>query len=180
MKNKKEQKYFLAIMNRPGDYVFIDISKLDIAISLSFNSLKEIDIFTKMYTIDEIKQSIERANITSTEGKKLVIQDNLKHNPLDVIDKDLFNNFNLVDYLLNLNDKNQINTIKQKFYNLCSGCSHLFNEFLDNKNNNMLISILFTMPYLLFREFLIYIINIKNSEKKIENKLERKYHNLDN
>ena len=97
MKKVDEQRHFLALLKRPGDYVFIAISKLDIANGIPRISLQAIDSFAMNFTIDEIIQSIKRANIVSEEylNGQLVIQDNQKHNPIEVIDRDFYDNFRI-------------------------------------------------------------------------------------
>ena len=54
MKVPEVQKHFLALMDRPGDYVLIDISKLDIAGGYQPNTLVELDTFTMSFSKDEI------------------------------------------------------------------------------------------------------------------------------
>ena len=100
MKKATEQRHFLALLRRPGDYIFIDTSKLDTCGNyLIF--LPDIDAFTMKFTKEEIISSIRRANIADETylNGELVIQDNQKHNPIRVIDKEFYNDFNIVEYL---------------------------------------------------------------------------------
>lgn len=90
MKVPEVQKHFLALMDRPGDYVFIDISKLDISNGYQPETLMELDTFTMSFTKDEIIAAVKRANIADQKfiNGSLVIQDNQKHKPIQVIDRD--------------------------------------------------------------------------------------------
>ena len=69
MKVVEEQKHFLALMARPGDYAFIDISRLDISENYHPNNLMELDGFTMYFSSEEIISSINRANLV--DGKYL-------------------------------------------------------------------------------------------------------------
>ena len=87
----EEVKYFLVLEKRLGDYNLIDINRLDICKNIVTNDIASIDVFTCMYTEEEIKASIMRSNIASNDylnGTLKVISD-AKHN-LKVLTKDLF------------------------------------------------------------------------------------------
>ena len=110
VKKQEEQKHFLSLMARIGDYVFIDISKLDIANGYYPSSLADIDSFTMHFSVDEIMNSIKRANLASNKylNGTLVIEDNQKHNPIIVIDKDFYNNFRIDLFLSEKMNKKRI------------------------------------------------------------------------
>ena len=170
MQKQDVQKHFLALMKRPGDCSFIPITKLDIADSYSYDTLMDIDSWTMKYTKEEVLESIKRANIVSSdyiEGE-LVIQDNQKHNPLQVIDKDYYNNFKIDEFLHNsLNDKNRINTIINKYNSLSNDNNELFGKALKNGSINMALDILFMMPYLNIRKLMIYLIDLRNKDLEL-------------
>ena len=173
MKKIQEQKHFLALMSRPGDYVFIEISKLDIANGYNPSNLGEIDSFTMHFNIDEIMDSIKRANVVSKiylEGT-LVIADNQKHNPIQVIDKNYYNNFQINEFLNSkLSNKMFINNLINKFGSICNDSDKKedFNNALKENNINKAIDILFCMPYLKLRKYIMYLIDLRNKETQEE------------
>lgn len=176
MKNEG-QKHFLALMSRPGDYIFLDIKKLDIYNGCNINELSGIDTFTMSYTINEIMESIIRANIVNDKyiNGTLVIQDNQKHKPLIVIDKNYYNGFQIDVFLKNkLNDKVKLNTIINKFASLTNDVelSKKYQEYLKNGFINEALNLLFQLPYLVIRKYMIYLIDLRNKELEEENKKE--------
>lgn len=178
MKKSEVQKHFLALMKRPGDYLFIDISQLDIANGYKPRTLMEIDGFTMYFTKEEIMASIKRANIADAYyvHGKLVIQDNQKHNPLEVVDKDLFINFRVDSYLESkVNDKEIFNKIINKFMGITkdNNLVKLFKTSLENSDLNTVIEILDSMNYLIQRKFVIYLLDLRNKERELEKQLVR-------
>lgn len=177
MKKVDVQKHFLALMDRPGDYVFIDIPKLDIALGYEPNSLEELDSFTMSFTKDEILESIKRANIADARylNGTLVIQDNQKHNPIEVIDRDYYGDFRIDLFLKEkMPNKNANNMIVNKFNALVNG-NELVNNFkLAMRLNNLseALNILFSLPYLIQRKFMIYVIDWQKQEKELEHSQE--------
>ncbi len=169
MKKQDEQKFFLALMARVGDYSFIDIRKLDIAFGYSPNSLADIDSFTMHFSKYEIINSIKRGNLTSEKylNGKLVIEDNQKHKPLEVIDKEYYNNFRIDLYLKEkIENKQEANNIINKFKSICKDES-IWNSFtfaIKNKNLDLIVDILFNLPYLSLRKYMIYLLDERNKE----------------
>lgn len=174
MEKTGEQKHFLALLSRPGDYIFIDIAKLDIANGYNPSDLSDIDSFTMHFTKDEIMASIIRANIVSSrylEGT-LVIQDNQKHNPLPVIDKDFYGDFQLDIYLNNkFNDKNTLNKVANKLWGITKSdaIKKSFVDALRTGNLDIAIEILLNLPYLKLRKLIIYLVEMYNFEKTLKN-----------
>ncbi len=172
MKKFDEQKHFLALMKQPGNYNFIDISKLDIASGYRPQSLADIDSFTMHFTKEEIKKSINRANIISAqyiEGK-LVIQDNQKHNPLTVLDKSYYDNFRIDLFLEEkMDNKNDTNKIIQKFNSIVreKEKNESFKFAILNHNLDLAVDILFNLEYLQLRKIMIYLIDLRNKEKNL-------------
>lgn len=83
--------YFLVLERRLGDYILIDINKLDICTQYVDNDIAMIDSFTCRFTEDEIKGAIERSNMAQASylaGSLKVISD-FKHN-FNVLTKDKF------------------------------------------------------------------------------------------
>ena len=169
VKKQEEQKHFLSLMARIGDYVFIDISKLDIANGYYPSSLSDIDSFTMHFSLDEIMDSIKRANLASNKylNGSLVIEDNQKHNPITVIDKNFYNNFRIDLFLSEkMKNKNSLNNILNKFRAICKDKFIEDSFILAIKNNNLdlAVDILFNLPYIILRKFIIYLIELRNNE----------------
>lgn len=168
-----KQMYFLALQRMPGDYKFIDISKLNI--SRGFNSclLEEIDSFTMCFSIEEIMSSIIEANIVEPayQAGTLVIQDNQKHSPLKVIDKTYLSDFNIELFLKkHLNNKSLMNNIAYKLSAIIMDeeISANFKNAILSGNVQLAINIIFQIEYNVQRKFMIYLIDLyhKELEKK--------------
>ena len=169
MQKQDVQKHFLALMKRPGDYSFISVSKLDIADSYSYDSLMNIDRWTMQFTQEEIIESIRRANIVPAEYLMgtLVIQDNQKHNPLIVIDKQYYDNFKIDDFLHKvISNKLLLNTVINKYNSIFNDENDLFAEYLKSGLINQALDILFMKSYLDIRKFMIYLIELRNKERE--------------
>ena len=169
MKKQEEQKHFLSLMARIGDYIFIDISKLDIANGYNPYNLADIDLFTMHFSKEEILSSIKRANLVSDKylNGNLVIADNQKHNPIKVIDKDFYNGFRIDLYLSEkMKNKMEINNILNKFRSICKDevIEESFIKSIKSNNLDLAVDILFNLPYLTLRKFIIYLLNERNSE----------------
>lgn len=169
MKKQEEQKHFLSLMARIGDYIFIDISKLDISNGYNPYNLAGVDSFTMHFSREEILSSIKRANLVSDKylNGKLVIGDNQKHNPIDVIDKEFYNNFRIDLYLSKkIKDKVELNNILNKFRSICKDevIENSFILAIKNNNLDLAIDILFNLPYLTLRKFIIYLLIERNKD----------------
>ena len=124
-------------------------------------------------TKEEIIASIKRANIADDTylNGVLVIQDNQKHNPLPVIDKDFYGDFNVYSYLKEkLDDKNKISNIINKFSAIIKDerISKDFKEYLKSGNIEIALNILFDLPYLNIRKFIIYLVEERAKEQVLE------------
>ena len=109
--------------------------------------LQDIDAFTMGFSKEEIISSIRRANIADESylNGKLVIQDNQKHNPLTVIDKEFYDNFNIFEYLKSkVNDKNKLNTIINKFNAIVKDerINKDFKDYLKSGNMDIALNVL--------------------------------------
>lgn len=167
---ENNQIFFLALQRRPGDYVFIDISKLTLANGYNPNSLMEIDSFTMHFTTNEIKKAISEANIIEPEYEEgtLVIQDNNKHKPLKVLDKNYIDEFVLDTFLKeNLENKELMNNIAYKFRYIVQNESiaEQFKTGVKTFNLGILLNIIFSLDYLLQRKFMVYLINVYHNKK---------------
>lgn len=170
MKIQETQKHFLSLMSQVGDYVFIDISKLDISQGYSPYYLSDIDSFTKHFSKEEILSSIKRANLVSEKylNGKLVIQDNQKHNPMEVLDKEFYNNFRIDLYLEEMSrDKVKLNNLVNKFRAVTkdSNLAAIFADALKRKDIDEAVDILFNLDYLVLRKYMLYLIEQNNNLK---------------
>lgn len=171
MKMPEVQKHFLALMDRPGDYLLIDISKLDIANGYQPNNLAELDTFTMYFDASEILDAIKRANIADERyiNGTLVIQDNQKHKPLPVIDRDFYDNFRIDLFLKeHLDDKNVLNMIINKFGSYVKDEEVLakFKSAMRSGNIVQASEVVFSVPYLEMRKFIVYLVELRNKEKE--------------
>ena len=181
MKKQEEQKHFLSLMARIGDYIFIDISKLDIANGYNPTTLSDIDSFTMHFSTYEIINSIKRANLAIDRyiNGSLVIEDNQKHNPIKVIDKDFYNGFRIDLYLSEkMKNKMEINNILNKFRSICKDkvIEDSFIMAIKNNNLDLAVDILFNLPYLTLRKFIVYLIENRNKELEIQKIKDSKNH----
>ena len=171
MKEQEVQKHFLALQYLPGDYCYVEIPKLDIASNYQPTCLAEIDSFTMNFSEEEIFNSIKRANIVGNKyfDGKLVIADNQKHNPLKVITKDFYDEFNIEDYILNnMYDKNIMNNLVNKFASIIKDdeISLSFKNAYNNLDVYKMQEILFNQDYLLQRKLIVYLIEKEQIKKK--------------
>ena len=171
MKMPEVQKHFLALMDRPGDCIFVDISKLDIANGYQPNNLAELDTFTMYFSTPEIIEAIKRANIADERyiNGTLVIQDNQKHKPLPIIDRDFYDNFRIDLFLKDhMDDKNTMNMIINKFGSFIKDEEVLakFKDAIRSNNVTQALEVVFSMPYLTIRKFIVYLIELRDQEKE--------------
>lgn len=177
MKKAEEQRHFLALLDRPGDFVLIDISRLDIANGYHPNTLAELDTFTMYFSRQEILEAIKRANIAEQRylNGNLVVQDNQKHKPIPVIDRDFYDNFRIDLFLKDkMGDKNTANKLINKLGAWVKD-SKVLNDFkLAILTNNLddVCDIIFNLPYLVQRKYIIYLLEWRNKDREIEQKQE--------
>lgn len=183
----EEVKYFLVLEKRLGDYNLIDINRLDICKNAVTNDITSIDVFTCMFTEEEIKSSIMRSNIANSDylnGTLKVISD-MKHN-LKVLTKDMFmiiREFQFSDRNLDREFKNKLFGIYKKavestFENksFIQGMLDRFKESLKQGNKENIFSIIEELPYQKSR--IIYL-NIYEEEKNRKENNLRKLEKLD-
>ncbi|MDE6284938.1 MAG: hypothetical protein K2M17_04260 [Bacilli bacterium] len=164
-------KYFLTLQRMPGDTIFIDISKLSIAEGEDPISLGEIDAFTMKHTNEEIMAAIDEANIVNPVylNGELVIQDNGKHNPLQVLTKEYVGDFNIETFLREkIGDKSFINNISFKLGTLLKDpiVVERFKNGAYENNIRLMLLIIFSLSYPTQRKFIIYLIDLYHKELK--------------
>ncbi len=178
-------KYFLTLEKRLGDYIIIDINRLDICDHFVGNEISAIDFFTCSYTEVEIKEAIRRSNITNDEylASNLKIISDKKHN-LPVITKydyDLFKKFQISEEDIDRDLKNKIfgiykKTIETTFEDksFIKGLLDRFKEALKYNQKKEVFSILEEIPYQRSRQIYLSIIeNLKIREQNNLRKLEK-------
>lgn len=178
-------KYFLVLEKRLGDYNIIDINKLDIFKSYVTNEIASIDYFTSMFSVEEIKASIMRSNITHSDyinGTLKVISDK-KHN-LKALTKDIFGiirEFQTSNEELDRDFKNKVFGVYKKVIestfedkSFIQGMLDRFKLSLKDGNKNEIFSILEELPYAKSRiiYFNIYDEIIRKKEENLR-KLEK-------
>lgn len=179
------KNYLLVLEKRPFDYMPINISLLDIGYGKNLNTLKDIDVFTKAYTKDEIINSVIKANIVTQnylDGQLVVVEienNNQKYlHKYKTLTNDFINGFDLVKFIYeNITNKNIMNSIIVKCSNLLKNDQDVLNSFkesINTKNIRATLLAFYTLPYEVKRELEIYIIdkyhNINKQEELIRTK----------
>lgn len=173
MKIVEEQKHFLALQDKPGDNIYIDISKLKIANHYCPSSLAEIDSFTMHFTTEEIMEAIRSENIVEERylDGLLCIVDNQKHNPIEVMTKDYLDGFEIESFIRSIiGDKNLVNSLINKFGSV-SKDEELTQELKNALNTNLIgqvMYIIFSLPYLTQRKYMVYLIEQHRLAKQKE------------
>ncbi len=170
----KQTTYFLSLEKRPGDTKFIDISKLSISHGFYPTTLQEIDSFTMNFTILELKNALKEDNLIEEDyiNGKLIIQDNDKSHSLEVIDKDLYNDFNLYNYFKErINNKELINNVIYKLITLVKDDNIIYNIKLAKNNQDiyMLVNIILNIDYYIQREYILYLMHLVLKERNNKN-----------
>ncbi len=173
-----ENNYYLIIEKneRLGDYAFVDLNLLikddDLLIE---NTLESIDNFTKSFTYDKLISLIKESNIIHEEyleysTLKICTKDS-KHR-LDVITSDLLNDYNLPDFLKNnINDKNLMNTLYNKYKVLDEENYEEFKLALEKTEGTKVMSMINSLSYYKNRKLNIYILKkmlVKEKERKLK------------
>lgn len=150
MKNNDDFPY-LVIEKRHNDYIFIDISSLNIFANfkketLDYNGLSMLDYLTLNFTVPEIKESILKANVVANEkdvlnGHLLIKIGKYK---LPVMTKEVVSELNLPKFLLEIfsdeSKKRYLNIIYNKLSSII-------------KDESLALEIKNTMDTINFKEF---------------------------
>ena len=170
--------YFLALERRPFDYMPINLALLDIGNGVNYNSIYDIDIFTRAFSKEEIIESVKRANIVTDEylsGSLYIVEledgkAKYKHK-YKALTSDILDNFNLVNFIYNnVNNKNIMNSIIVKCSNLLKEQTSIITNLkqaIANEDVKELIRLLCELPYDVVRELSLYIVEKYNKEEKI-------------
>ncbi len=191
----KEINYYLVLEKRPGDNIIIDINKLDITHYYVSNSISEIDTFTSMFTLDELKDSIIRSNMAKEEYRDSTIKivSDAKHN-LKPVTKDVLesirefqNDNNEID--INMKNKmlgeykkivNKIHSDNDFSFRLIALFNNAINRYNDEVkeksyiNKKIIFNAIEELPYSYSRRIYIKIADELN-KRKLDNtrKLEK-------
>lgn len=163
MKNNDEFPY-LVIEKRHNDYIFFDISSLNIFANfkketLDYNSLSMLDYLTLNFNMQEIKEAIINANVVANEkdvlnGQLIVKMGKYK---LPVMTKEVVTELNLPKFLIeifgNENNKRYLNIIYNKLSSIV-------------KDNNLLIEIKKSIDLIDYKKFYSLISKIDYKEQR--------------
>lgn len=181
--------YYLVLEKRLGDYNLIDINKLDICDMPVTNDIAAIDSFTLKFSEKEIKDSIERSNMSQVEyldGTLKIVSD-AKHN-LPILSKDMFTiikefqNSN-VDTPQDLKNK-LFGSYKRVVENIFEdkdfihGILERFKVALRNNNKEEIFKIIEELPYAKSRIIYLNICNF-HLQKNIVNENNKETDNKD-
>lgn len=171
---KSIDKYpYLVIEKRHNDFIFLDISSLDIfnvfdKEKLNYQSLDMLDSLTLQFRSDDIKQSILRANVVANSedvyNGRLFIK--LNKHKLPVMTNEIVSELNMpkffneiFDIRPNENKKRYLNIIYNKLTSIVKDNQLLINlkESIDAVDNNRFYSLFAHLSYLEQRELYFYI-----------------------
>ena len=160
--------YFLALEKRIGDYNIIDINKLDICDNNYMPDIASIDMFTSKYTIDEIRESIKRANMVKYDylvGDFKIVSDKKHRLPILTKDKyEIIRDFQNNDMEISKDFKNKLygsykKIIEKNFKDseFKNNMLDKFNTVLKEGNKEEIFKLLETLPYDNIRDFYLTI-----------------------
>lgn len=160
-------KFYLVLQKRLGDYNVITIEHLDIYTGEIISNLASIDSFTCKYSEDEIKASIERANIVEKSyltGSLRVISE-YKHN-FEILTKETFERIYEFKNSL-ISDKQLLNSIYNIYKNniesvlqdkdMIKRFLKMFKDSLYKNDFNKSMELIEQLPYLKARNIYFYI-----------------------
>lgn len=163
-----ETNYYLVLEKRLGDYNIIDINKLDICDRYYLNNIALLDTFTINNSITDIKESIKRSNLVSSDylNGNLVIVSDKKHH-LNIMTKEIYDvvkEFQRSNEIINKDLKNKLygayKKIIDKNFNDIDFKKKMLNRFNDSLKNSNKIEIfkyLEELPYENIRDFYMTI-----------------------
>lgn len=167
----KKDVYYLVVEARPKEFMPIDINILEKTYGYQYNSIENIDMFTKKYTYEEIMNLILINNLLPENflnGSLCIIND--KNFRFKVLTKE--DNLSIDEFFIeNVNDK----IIMNKFYNIFLKYvkeDELINEmkvYINAKNIVGILNVLYKTSYINLRTIYFYIekINKDKIEKRI-------------
>lgn len=157
----------LAIEEKHNSYLPINLKDIDINDYPEVLSLAYIDTLTTTYNIEDIKESIKKANVVPTESldKDLVIIAPGIKRKFKIITKDMLENYDFTKIIYqNINNKDFVNRIINKLRNLGLNDDLIYylklgeiDKFLTNFNE---------LPYVIQRNLYLYIISSLDKENK--------------
>ena len=153
----------LVIEKRNNDFAYIDIADLDILEADNYSNLYNLDLITRLYSEQDIKDSITRANIVPdvdvNEKKLLVKYGNYK---LPVLTSDIVDNFNIITFVReSFDDKNMKNIIYNKLAAIVKDekRANLYKGTLSKDSYKDFLYSLQYLSYTEYREFCFYLYN---------------------
>ena len=168
----------LVVEKRNNDFAYIDIANLDIVQEKKYTNLYSLDLITRLYSEQELKDSITRANIVpdvDISDKKLLIKyGNYK---LPVLTRDVVDSFNFVTFIReSFGDKSMRNIIYNKLAAIVKDeqRAHLYKGALSKDTYKDFLYSLQFLSYTEYREFCFYLYNYVAKKEEIgDNKRKR-------
>ncbi len=175
----EQVNYYLVLEKRLGDYILIDINKLDICNNVVTNDIASIDAFTMLYSESEIKSSIERSNMATLDylnGNLKIISDAKHKHNLPIITKDMYliiNEFQTSNFKMNQDMKNKIFGLYKKIIEslftdsvFIKGLLNRLKESLRYNNKLEMFQIIEELPYNRSRNIYIEVYNMEAKRKE--------------
>lgn len=155
-------KYNLVLEALPGDFMPIDINALlNNQYKMNFQTLENIDAWTKRYTKREIMDKISESNIVENKylnGRLHIIND--KKYRFEVITKD--NTFKLDTFIINnINDKQLMNKLVNIYQKYEKNNIDELKKSIQEKSVSGVLNIIFSLSYENIRNIYFYLCNLK-------------------
>lgn len=154
--------YHLVIEYLPGDFMPIDINVLTNDYEKKYNNLDTIDAFTKKYTINELFDMIEEANLVPSKylDGGLEIINNRKYR-YPIISKDT--SFSLDLFLSqNISNGRMMNKFLNIFLKYDKNHKDEMQKAIDSGNIYEVLNLIFELPYEKVRNIYTYMLQNSN------------------
>ena len=161
----------LALEEKPNSFIPIDLQSLGFDITRGILTLKDIDYLSFTYRVEAIKEAIKKSKIvseSSLSGNLVILyEDNKQKRKTTVIDKYLFENYDIMTMLLsNIDDKEFVNQLINKVKNMkiLDDIKSKLVMALKRKEVYIFFEMIETLGYITERKLYLYM--IKFIEKK--------------
>ncbi len=168
----------LVVEKRNNDFAYINIADLDILKDMTYTNLATLDNYLQHFTEQEIKDSIERANVvpdTEISDKKLLIKyGNYK---LPLLSKEIREELDMFAYIAeNFEDKSMKNIFFNKISSIVKDEKRkvFYKDVIDHDSKESFIESLKYLTYNELRELYFYLYNYVAKNKDLrDNKRKR-------
>ena len=150
--------YHLVLELKPGNFMPIDINILTND-NNNYNTIEQIDSFTKKYTNIELLELIKNNNIVPFEylNGKLHIINSHKYR-YEVLYKDT--NFSLDDFFINnIKDKQKMNKFVNIYLKYSKDNINILKDAINNEDIYSILNLLFMLSYENVRNIYTYMLN---------------------